>query len=128
MAQHSRAKSVQWTVGGMDCAACAGKVRGAVERLPGVEAVEIALISERLTARLTPGGADAEAVERAVTRLGYTMTRVAAPTAPRLILPGETGCGCGGCGCDAGPNVARHGILQCVPQRFAACRFREEAI
>lgn len=106
MAQHSRAESVQWTVAGMDCAACAGKVRGAVERLPGVEAVEIALMSERLTARLSPGGADAETVERAVTRLGYTMTRVAAQAAPRLILPGETGCDCGGCGAAPAPDPA----------------------
>lgn len=104
MTANSKTESVEWTVGGMDCAACAGKVRGAVERLPGVSAVEITLISERMTARLSPGGASAEEVERAVTRLGYTMTRAAAAAPPKLILPGETGCGCGGCGCGAGPD------------------------
>jgi len=28
-----------WAVSGMDCAACAGKIRGALERLPGVSEV-----------------------------------------------------------------------------------------
>ena len=28
----------EWTVSGMDCGSCAAKVRGAVERLPGVSA------------------------------------------------------------------------------------------
>ncbi|WP_394325831.1 cation transporter, partial [Rhodobacter capsulatus] len=46
MAEVSRMESCEWQVGCMDCAACAGKVRSAVERLPGVEAVEIALMSE----------------------------------------------------------------------------------
>mgnify|MGYP003632325529 CR=1 FL=1 len=41
----------EWTVSGMDCASCAGKVRGAVERLPGVSDVDVALMTERL--RLT---------------------------------------------------------------------------
>ena len=31
----------EWRVTGMDCGACAGKVRGAVERLPGVEGVDV---------------------------------------------------------------------------------------
>jgi len=105
MTAQSKTESVEWTVGGMDCAACAGKVRGAVERLPGVEAVEIALISERMRARLSPGGTSAEEVERAVTRLGYTMTRATAAAPPKLILPGETGCGCGSCGCGAVPDA-----------------------
>ena len=60
----------EWTVTGMDCAACAAKVTRAVERLPGVSAVKVAPMAERLSAELAPGGAP-EAVEEAVRRLGY---------------------------------------------------------
>ncbi|MEC7300515.1 MAG: heavy metal-associated domain-containing protein, partial [Pseudomonadota bacterium] len=45
------ARQREWRVTGMDCGSCAAKVRGAVERLPGVEGVDIALMAERL--RLT---------------------------------------------------------------------------
>jgi Cd2+/Zn2+-exporting ATPase len=47
----SNVTSCEWTVTGMDCASCAGKVGGAVERLPGVTQVDVALMAERL--RLT---------------------------------------------------------------------------
>ena len=45
----------EWTVSGMDCASCAGKVRGAVERLPGVSDVDVALMTERLRLTLDEG-------------------------------------------------------------------------
>ena len=38
----------EWRVTGMDCGSCAAKVRGAVERLPGVGDVDVALMTERL--------------------------------------------------------------------------------
>ncbi len=62
----------EWTVGGMDCAACTAKVTRAVEALPGISEVGVALMAERLTATLAPG-ARAEAVEDAVRRLGYAI-------------------------------------------------------
>ena len=73
----------EWRVEGMDCASCVAKVTTAVERLPGVSAVEVNLMAERLAASLVPG-APAAAVERAVAALGYTVTllAVAAPGAP----------------------------------------------
>lgn len=61
----------EWTVTGMDCAACTVKVTRAVERLPGVSGVNVALMAERLSLDLAPGGATAEAIESAVRRLGY---------------------------------------------------------
>ncbi|MFN3261284.1 MAG: heavy metal translocating P-type ATPase [Pikeienuella sp.] len=66
-----------WRVEGMDCAGCVRKVEGAVARLPGVEAVEVSLMAERLRLRLGAGGAT-EDVERAVTALGYRIS----PEAP----------------------------------------------
>ena len=61
----------EWTVTGMDCAACTVKVKRAVEQLPGVSGVTVALMAERLSLDLAPGGATAEAIEGAVRRLGY---------------------------------------------------------
>ena len=47
MAAESAAQR-EWRVTGMDCGSCAAKVRGAVERLPGVADVDVALMAERL--------------------------------------------------------------------------------
>ncbi len=71
-----------WRVEGMDCAGCVAKVTRAVERLPGVAAVEVNLMAERLSAELAPG-VDAAAVTREVTALGYPATPIeAAAVAP----------------------------------------------
>lgn len=63
--------SCEWTVTGMDCASCAGKVRGAVERLPGVSDVDVALMAERLRLRLDEEQTPRERVEAAVKALGF---------------------------------------------------------
>ncbi|WP_415392002.1 heavy metal translocating P-type ATPase [Paracoccus sp. SJTW-4] len=61
----------EWTVSGMDCGSCAIKVRGAVERLPGVSQVNIATMTERLSLTLDPARTPPEKVEAAVKSLGY---------------------------------------------------------
>ncbi|MFV0474690.1 MAG: heavy metal translocating P-type ATPase [Pikeienuella sp.] len=61
----------EWTVSGMDCAACAAKVTKAVERMPGVSEVRVALMSERLSLNLAPGAADPDQIEDVVRKLGY---------------------------------------------------------
>ncbi len=71
----------EWHVGGMDCASCVAKVTKAVERLPGVSAVEVNLIAERMRFDLAPDG-QADAVEAQVTALGYRVAREA-PAAKR---------------------------------------------
>ncbi|GHE06041.1 heavy metal-transporting ATPase [Allgaiera indica] len=73
----------------MDCGSCAAKVRGAVEMLPGVDAVEVTLMNERLRLRLEEG-ASSESVEKAVRRLGYGISaKGAAPEKPKggFVLP-----------------------------------------
>lgn len=64
-------KTCEWTVTGMDCGSCADKIRTAVERLPGVSDVEVALMSERLRVRLSDDGADMATIEATVRKLGY---------------------------------------------------------
>lgn len=71
MSKHDAAPVLEWTVTGMDCGSCAGKIKGAVERLPGVSAVEVALMSERLRLRLDEGQTGRQAVEKAVSALGF---------------------------------------------------------
>lgn len=63
--------SCEWTVTGMDCASCATKVRTAVERLPGVSDVSVAVMAEKLTLKLAPGTSSRVQVEAAVEKLGF---------------------------------------------------------
>ncbi|QBJ22987.1 MULTISPECIES: heavy metal translocating P-type ATPase [Paracoccaceae] len=71
----------EWTVGGMDCAACTVKVTKAIERLPGVSDVKVALMTERLTLNLAPETTGTAQIEDTVRRLGFQI-------APR-VTPGR---------------------------------------
>lgn len=84
------AKEIEWRVTGMDCGACAGKVRGAVERLPGVEDVEVAFMAERLRLTLDEHRSSPDRVEKAVRAIGFGISpKGAAPEKPKggFILP-----------------------------------------
>ncbi|MEO9632944.1 MAG: heavy metal translocating P-type ATPase, partial [Sulfitobacter sp.] len=70
MAEGSTAQR-EWRVTGMDCGACAAKVRGAVERLPGVADVDVALMSERLRLTLDENETAPERIEKAVRGIGF---------------------------------------------------------
>lgn len=61
----------EWLVTGMDCPACATKIKGAVAQLSGIESVEISLISQKL--RVTWNGLSGMApdIEGRVRSLGY---------------------------------------------------------
>ena len=80
--------SCEWTVTGMDCASCAGKVRGAVERLPGVRHIDVALMTERLRLTLDEEQTPRERVEAAVRALGYGIApKGTAPERKGFVLP-----------------------------------------
>jgi Zn2+/Cd2+-exporting ATPase len=84
--------SREWTVTGMDCGACAGKVRNAIERLPGVSQVDVALMTERLRVTLDEGQTTRERVEAAVRSLGYGIAQKGtAPERKGFVLPEITG-------------------------------------
>ena len=68
------AQTLDFKVTGMDCGSCAGKVQRAVERLPGVQMAEVALMAERLRVRLAPGGIRADEIEMAVRAIGFGVT------------------------------------------------------
>ncbi len=75
----SGAAQREWRVTGMDCGACAAKVRGAVQRLPGVEDVDVALMAERLCLTLDEGKTSADKVEKAVRGVGFGIAPKGAP-------------------------------------------------
>ena len=83
MADGSGAERREWTVTGMDCASCAVKIKGAVERLPGVSDVNVAVMSERLTLNLAPGTTEPARIEGAVKSLGYDIAPRGAAQAKR---------------------------------------------
>jgi Cu+-exporting ATPase len=66
-------------VRGMHCAACVGKVEGALRRVPGVEAASVNLATEQATVTFDPGRADVGALQAAVAAAGYELA--AAPLA-----------------------------------------------
>lgn len=79
-----------WTVTGMDCAACATKITTALERLPGVAEVQVGVMSEKLSLRLEPGATGREAVEATVKKLGYGIAPKGQATGKRkFIMPNE---------------------------------------
>ena len=88
-------KTLSWKVGGMDCASCATKIRGAVERLPGVSDVKLSVMSETLTLSLDSAQTTPEAIEKRVSGLGYTTTALAKAAPEKPVSAKETGCGCG---------------------------------
>ncbi|WCR01308.1 heavy metal translocating P-type ATPase [Paracoccus aestuarii] len=79
----------EWTVTGMDCAACTTKVVRAVERLPGVSNVKVALMTERLSLNLVPGSTEPEAIEGTVRKLGFGIAPKGqqAPRKKAFVLP-----------------------------------------
>ncbi len=80
----------EWRVTGMDCGSCAAKVRGAVERLPGVESVDVALMAERLRLTLDETQTSPERIEMAVRGVGFGIVpKGAKPEKPKggFVLP-----------------------------------------
>ena len=91
----SRSNVCEWTISGMDCGSCAGKVKGAVERLPGIDAVEVTLMSERLRLTLDEAVTSREKVEKAVSALGYGIKPRGVATSASTPTSAPDACGCG---------------------------------
>ncbi|MFG6175627.1 heavy metal translocating P-type ATPase [Halomonas sp. THAF12] len=60
-----------WSVAGMDCPSCASTIRGALERLPGVENIRVSVMNETLTLSLDEARTAPETITATVRRLGY---------------------------------------------------------
>ena len=77
----------------MDCASCAVKIRTAVERLPGVSDVNVAVMAEKLTLKLEPGTTPRDKIEAAVTKLGFGIGATKAKKAKAFVMPGALDAG-----------------------------------
>jgi P-type Cu+ transporter len=67
-------------VRGMHCAACVGKVEGALRRVPGVETATVNLATERATVAFDPARAAVPALQAAVEAAGYELGAVPVET------------------------------------------------
>ncbi|WP_333817895.1 heavy metal translocating P-type ATPase [Tabrizicola sp.] len=87
------AERLEWNVTGMDCASCVAKVTKAVERMPGVANVSVALMAEKLSLDLEPETTPKEKIEAAVKSLGYGIAAkgTAAPRKKTFVLPESAG-------------------------------------
>ena len=65
--------STEVPVQGMDCAECTRHVQHAIEQVPGVESVEVYLVSEKAVILHQPDSFNESAIRKAVTSAGYTI-------------------------------------------------------
>lgn len=79
----SKLQTIQVPVAGMDCVECTQHVRHAIAALPGVEAVNVFLASERATIRFDPALVDLPAIRKAVESVGYSVP-VVEPSQPAV--------------------------------------------
>lgn len=83
----------EWRVTGMDCGSCATKLRGAVERLPGISEVDVALMAERLRLRRDGSRISRDEVEKAVRGVGFGLSSKDGPATESpvrgFVLPAD---------------------------------------
>jgi P-type Cu+ transporter len=72
-------KTLEIPISGMDCADCTRHVQQAIEKLPGVQAVQVFLGSEKAVVQLDPGRVDIPALRAAVQGAGYDVPVPAQP-------------------------------------------------
>ena len=70
--------AVRYRVTGMDCASCAAKIEKAARAVPGVADVRVSIASGEMRVALDQPAQPLPEIERAVTGLGYQLTRLEA--------------------------------------------------
>ena len=73
MTQTPSLKTQQMQVGGMDCASCAMKIEGSVEKLPGIAEVSVNVATGRMVVSYDSQEVSEAEIQQRVTRLGYTV-------------------------------------------------------
>lgn len=75
-------KELRYNVTGMDCPSCVAKIESAARKASGVEAAKVSLTSQLLTVEMRDPDQHAPEMERAVTALGYKLTRLTPTSQP----------------------------------------------
>ncbi|MCF4099746.1 heavy metal translocating P-type ATPase [Maritalea mediterranea] len=65
----------EWSVIGMDCGSCANKVRTALDRMPGVDVLDVAPMNERVRFTLDGAQTHHQEIEKTIKQLGYGVQR-----------------------------------------------------
>ena len=81
MSVENKVERVDWSVTGMDCASCAVTITTALNRLPGVENVQVGVMSERLTLSLDDSRTPRATIEGVVKKLGFGIAPKGSPLA-----------------------------------------------
>ena len=64
-------KTLEIPISGMDCTECTQHVQHAIEKVPGVESVDVFLTTEKALVKLDPSRVDIPAIRTAVQGAGY---------------------------------------------------------
>ncbi len=78
-------QTLEIPIAGMDCTECNQHVRQAIADLPGVEAVNVFLTSEKVVVRLDPTLVDLPLIHKAVESAGYSVPIPATPPPARPL-------------------------------------------
>ncbi|HMN00108.1 MAG TPA: cation-translocating P-type ATPase [Anaerolineales bacterium] len=72
-------QTLEIPISGMDCAECTQHVQHAIQKLPGVQSVDVFLATEKAIVRLDPAQVDLPAIRTAVQSAGYVVPASDAP-------------------------------------------------
>jgi Cu+-exporting ATPase len=81
------------SIGGMTCAACAGRIERTVKKLPGVNTAAVNLAGEKLFVEYDPA-LDAAAIKEAVIKLGYQVLEKSGDAKVTIPIGGMTCAAC----------------------------------
>ena len=74
-------RTLEIPISGMDCAECTQHVQHAIEKLPGVQSVNVFLTTEKALVNLDPAQVDLSTIRSAVRKAGYDVPESGAPEA-----------------------------------------------
>src|SRR5512139_2854191 len=79
-------KTLEIPISGMYCAECTQHVQHAIEKVPGVESVNVFLTTEKALVKLDPARVDIPTIRTAVQGAGYDVPEPGAPEAPPISM------------------------------------------
>ena len=82
----SNLQTLELPISGMDCAECTQHVQHAIEKLPGVQSVNVFLGTEKAVVKLDPSQVDMSAIRIAVQGAGYDVPASSSPKVDPLSM------------------------------------------
>jgi copper chaperone CopZ len=75
-ATNDETPTIRYCITGMDCRNCAARIESAARAVTGVKNVKVSIASQMMALQVGNTNASIPIVERAVTDLGYRLTRI----------------------------------------------------